>query len=151
MRRAARAIIIKGDNLLVMYRNKFGHEYYTLPGGGVEPGEDPADTVLREVMEETTVRAVGPRLVFIEHAEVIYGDQLIYVCDYVSGEPSLHPMSIEREIHNMGKNLYEPIWLPLHELPAVPFLSRQLQAALLDGIYHGWPEQPREFTSTRTV
>lgn len=151
MRRAARAIIIKGDDLLVMRRNKFGHKYFVLPGGAVEPHEEPSAAALREVMEETTIKVTNPRLVFIEHAEVMYGDQYIYLCDYISGEPILHPKSIEYKIHSLGKNLYEPVWLPLHELPTVPFLSKQLQAVLLEGIYHGWPEQPQEFTSTRNV
>jgi len=39
MKQAVRAIIIHNNNLLVMKRNKFGKEYYTLIGGHVEMGE----------------------------------------------------------------------------------------------------------------
>ncbi|HTE21515.1 MAG TPA: NUDIX domain-containing protein [Candidatus Limnocylindria bacterium] len=149
-RTSARAIVIRDGRLLVMRRNKFGKEYVTLPGGSVEIGEKPEQTAVREVLEEATITVQNPRLVFIDHAE-FYGDHYIYLCDYVSGEPKLSPGSTEAAIHKMGKNLYEPGWLPLSELPDVPFLSAELQQAVIRGNTSGWPEQVEEFTSTRNV
>jgi len=133
-----------------MHRNKFGTKYVTLPGGTVEIGENPEQAAIREVQEETTIAAKNPRLVFVDHAE-FYGDQLIYLCDYTSGEPKLASGSAEEAIHKMGKNLYEPGWLPLSKLPDVPFLSAELQQAIIRATTSGWPEQTEEFTSTRNV
>lgn len=151
MRRAVRAIIIKDDQLLVMNRNKFGTVYDTLPGGNVELGETPEQAVYREVEEETMVTFKNPRLIYIEHSDDIYGDQYIYLCEYVSGEPELHPDAEERAINELGKNLYKPMWLPIQNLGTSPFLSDKLQAKLLDGITNGWPAEVEEFTSTRNV
>lgn len=151
MRTAVRAIIIKNDNLLVMNRNKFGTVYDTLPGGNIEVGETPEQALYREVQEETMVEFANPRLVFIEHAGQLYGDQYIFLCNYLRGEPQLHPQSEEISINELGKNLYKPMWLPFSKLATAPFLSDKLQQRLLEGHNNGWPEKPVEFTSTRNV
>ncbi len=151
MRRAARAIIIKDNHLLVMNRNKFGTIYDTLPGGNVELGETPEQAVYRELEEETSIKFKNPRLVFVEHSDDIYGDQYIYLAEYVSGEPALHPDAEERAINAMGKNLYTPVWLPLEKFESAPFLSDKLQEKIMNGINNGWPAEIEEFTSTRNV
>jgi 8-oxo-dGTP diphosphatase len=147
---SARAIVIHDNKLLVMRRDKFGSKYVTLPGGKVEIGEQPDQTAVREVSEETMVAVQNPRLVFVDHAD-FYGDQMVYLCDYVSGEPTLGPNTTEAAIHKMGKNLYEPAWLPLSELPSVPFLSAELQQAIIQATTAGWPDHVQEFSSVRNV
>ncbi len=49
-RTAARAIITYGKQYLLIY-SKYGD--YKFPGGGMEPGEELEDTLVREVQEET--------------------------------------------------------------------------------------------------
>ncbi len=145
MRKAVRAIIIRDDKLLVMHRNKFGKEYDTLPGGGVEVSESLNEALIREVAEETTIDISAPRLVFIDHAGDPYGDQYVFVCSYVSGEPRLRVDSGEQKIHDMGKNLYVPEWINLSELPGRPFVSDSLKKHLLEALKHGWPDGVTEF------
>ena len=57
MRVAAYALITRGDGdareILLPHWNESGRSGWTLPGGGVEPGEHPADGAVREVKEET--------------------------------------------------------------------------------------------------
>lgn len=142
MRQAARAIVIKDGNLLVMHRNKFGTEYDTLPGGNVEVGETLDQAVIRELFEETSVTVTNQRLVFVEEAGDPYGTQYIYLCDYVSGEPQLAPDSEEIHINKLGQNLYEPKWVTLAELPKLPFLSEKLKTAILNATATGFPAEP---------
>lgn len=149
-RRSARAIVINNDRLLVMFRNKFGSKYVTLPGGLIEVNEQAADCALRELIEETSVKAIDPQLVFIDRAE-FYGDQLIFLCKYVSGEPKISEDSHEFEINKLGKNLYQPAWLAMGQLKSVPFLSAELQQAICVAFTSGWPNEPLEFTSARNV
>lgn len=137
MRQAVRAIITKDDQLLVMHRNKFGTEYDTLPGGGLEMGEQAEEALAREIAEETGITFANPRLVYIEEAGSIYGTQLIYLCDYVSGEPQLHPASEELAISRMGKNLYEPRWVPIAQLHASAFFSERLKRELVRAFEKG--------------
>lgn len=140
-RQAVRAIVIKDGALLVMHRNKFGTEYETLPGGGVEMGETPEAAVVRELAEETSVMISSHRLVFIEEAGDPFGTQLIYLCDYVSGEPRLAEASEEAQINKLGQNLYEPMWVSLESLPQLPFLSEKLKQTIIDAVKNGFPEQ----------
>lgn len=49
--RACAAMIRDGAILMVRHRHG-GREYWTLPGGGVEVGESPAEAAVREVREE---------------------------------------------------------------------------------------------------
>ncbi|MGI5454856.1 NUDIX hydrolase [Streptomyces sp. CA-249302] len=54
LRVAAYAVCVRDDQLLLARGiDEQGEPEWTLPGGGMEHGEDPYDTVLREVDEET--------------------------------------------------------------------------------------------------
>lgn len=147
MRKASRAIIVHNDHLLVMHRNKFGQEYDTLPGGNIEIGESAEQAVYREVLEETMVMFTNPKLVFIEHAGDPYGDQYVFLCEYQSGEPKLHPHAEEQKINQLGKNLYQPQWLAIADLPTSPFLSEPLKQHILAALKNGWPTNAVEITT----
>jgi ADP-ribose pyrophosphatase YjhB (NUDIX family) len=142
-RRAVRAIVLKDNKLLVMHRNKFGHQYYTLIGGGVKAGETAEGALVREVREETSLKATHARLVFVEEAEDPYGTQYIYLCACDDGDIQLSPDADEAHINAMGQNLHTPMWLPLSEVATVPFRSERLKQAVLDGVKNGFPEQPQ--------
>ena len=143
MRRAARAIVFKDNQLLVIKRNKFGKEYFTLPGGGVDLGEVPEQTVRREIYEETSVQLGSIRLVFQEEAGDPYGTQYIYLADYAAGEPALSPKAEEAFINELGQNMHEPMWLPIDKLASTPFVSEGLKHAILEGLKHGFPDRVR--------
>jgi 8-oxo-dGTP pyrophosphatase MutT (NUDIX family) len=49
----ALAYITRGDQLLVFRQPAFPEQGIQVPGGSVEPGEDPRTAVLREASEET--------------------------------------------------------------------------------------------------
>lgn len=60
----AAAVVVDGDQVLVMKRHKRGRDYAVLPGGGVEAGETAAAAALRELHEETTLVAEIDRLLW---------------------------------------------------------------------------------------
>ncbi|MEK8141712.1 NUDIX domain-containing protein [Streptomyces sp. M10(2022)] len=64
-----------------------GQEYWTLPGGGIEPGESPQDAVLREVAKETGLTGVSVQYVY----DVPYpsGWTACYRMNVAPGEPRL--------------------------------------------------------------
>lgn len=61
-RLAAYAVCVEQDRVLLVR----GGSIWTLPGGGVEHGEDPFDAVIREFAEETGCDAVAERLLGVD-------------------------------------------------------------------------------------
>ena len=53
------AILLKGRHVLLTYQGAPNHEFQ-LPGGGVDPGENPLHALHREVYEETGWRIAQP-------------------------------------------------------------------------------------------
>lgn len=151
MRQAVRAVVVRDGYMLVMHRNKFGHEYYTLPGGGIDAGETAEHALFRELGEETRMSVVNPRLVVVEDAGDVFGTQYVYLCQYVGGEPVLDPHSEEAKINALGQNTYSPQWLPLHSLASVPFRSETLKQALLQGLSRGFPSSPIVISSKHEI
>ncbi|MCA9348187.1 NUDIX domain-containing protein, partial [Candidatus Saccharibacteria bacterium] len=129
---------------------KMERQYYTLLGGRVELGETPDQTAIREVIEESTVVIANPVLVFIEDAEPPFGTQYVYLCDYVSGEPYMPEDAEEMHWTVPGKNTYEPLWVPITDLPHLDFVSPLLKEALLMAFEHGWPKEPYRFSQKHT-
>lgn len=142
-RKSVRAIVLHEDKLLSMHRKKFGKEYYTLIGGGVDLGEELETALRRELREETGVEVDNVRLVFVEDGGELFGTQYVYLCDYKSGSVALDPDTEEAKITAMGQNIYEPVWLPVLYLPRVSFRSQSVAQAVLDGIENGWPAEPK--------
>jgi ADP-ribose pyrophosphatase YjhB (NUDIX family) len=92
------AVLVREDlepgrqHLLLTKRTDNGR--WSLPAGIVEPGEQPAEAIIREVAEETGVVAHADRLALLTaEPETAYanGDRVQYIamcfrCSYVSGE-----------------------------------------------------------------
>lgn len=145
---AARAIVIRDGQLMVIRRTKPGRKYMVTPGGRIEPDEDVEAALFRELAEETMVEVKNPRLVFIEDPnDNTWGKQYIYLCEYVSGEPQLHPDSEELVIQVQGGGTYEPMWIPLSQLPDAeyPFKSERVCQEILKGVADGFPVEPKEW------
>jgi ADP-ribose pyrophosphatase YjhB (NUDIX family) len=151
MRKAARAIVVHNQSILLMKRNKFGMIYYCLPGGGIDMGETADGAALREIKEETSLTVVNPKLVYIEEAGDLYGTQYIFVCDYQDGEVKLQPTSIEAELNKAGKNLFEPMWVPISKFATLPFRSEGLQKELLAAFRDGYPQEPKSIQSQAEI
>ncbi|WP_433861922.1 NUDIX hydrolase [Streptomyces sp. L7] len=66
IRVAAYGVIVDGPRILLAHWNESGRSGWTLPGGGIEPGEDPLDAVVREIAEETGFEARAEALLGID-------------------------------------------------------------------------------------
>jgi 8-oxo-dGTP diphosphatase len=92
-------VVLRGDpgHRQVLLGQRSDNGRWSVPAGIVEPGEQPADSLARELWEETRVEVVVERLVsLIADQEVTYpnGDRCQYIsmtfrCRYVSGEAAV--------------------------------------------------------------
>lgn len=95
----ATGIVINDQNEILLQLRK-DKEIWGLPGGGMEPGEEPADAVVREVYEETGVIVQPERIIAVLAGEdhlVTYenGDQVavlatVFKCRPIAGEPRVN-------------------------------------------------------------
>ncbi len=76
LRVAAYAVIVDARGMLLAHWHDGPRAAWTLPGGGLQAGEDPADAVVREVREETGFNVVVDELLGI-HSRVIPARQRI--------------------------------------------------------------------------
>ncbi|MBB0245334.1 NUDIX domain-containing protein [Streptomyces alkaliphilus] len=108
------AVVLDGDRALMVCRADNGA--WTPVTGIVDPGEEPADAAVREVLEEAGVVAVPERLASVRVTDpVVYenGDRtqyldLVFRCRWISGDP--YPAD--------GENT-EARWFPLDGLPSM--------------------------------
>ncbi|HSE05355.1 MAG TPA: NUDIX domain-containing protein [Methylomirabilota bacterium] len=93
------AIIVNPAGEVLLQRRSDDGEW-GLPGGAMEPGEEPAETLVREVREETALEVVPERIVGVyggPDLRVRYpnGDEaailsIAFACRPVAGEPRVN-------------------------------------------------------------
>jgi len=116
-RRAARGIILDNDNILLLYTEKY--QDYTLPGGGLDKGENLHQGLVRELQEETgasnirNIRDFGLyreyRPWYNDEYDALHMESYCYLCeiDKELGEPELE--DYERN------NGMTPVWINIHQ------------------------------------
>jgi 8-oxo-dGTP pyrophosphatase MutT (NUDIX family) len=129
------AVVLRADlepdrvHLLLTRRSDTGR--WSLPAGIVEPFEQPAAAILRELLEETRITAQVERLALLRtDPDVVYpnGDRCQFVamcfrCRYLSGEA---------QVGDEGST--EVAWFPADELPdeLTDIQMRRIRCALED-------------------
>lgn len=116
-RNAARAIVLRGEDILMLYTERY-HDY-TIPGGGLDKGEDIIAGMVRELEEETgaqNIRNVKPYGIYEEFrpwykddADIVHMISYCYTCkvDDQLGETNYEEYEI--------KNGMKAVWMNIHE------------------------------------
>jgi 8-oxo-dGTP diphosphatase len=95
---------------------------WTLPGGGIDHGEDPRDAVVREVYEETGLQAVPGRLLDLHslHHEGVAPDGVLedyhavrVVFEATVPDDAPHPRVVEQQGTTSAAG-----WVPLEDISA---------------------------------
>lgn len=116
-REATRAISLKGESILLLYTERY-HDY-SLPGGGLDEGEDLVTGMIRELKEETgaknisNVEAFGLyeefRPWYKEDFDVVH---MLSYCFTCSVDVELGSTKLE---HYEVSNGMKPVWINIHE------------------------------------
>jgi len=119
VRHAARGIVVKGDNILLLYTQRY-HDY-SLPGGGIDEGEDEIAGLIRELREETGAQGIRNVKAFARYdeyrpwyksdADIIHMISHCYVCeiDEALGETAFESHEVSNGMAPQWMNIYEAI------------------------------------------
>lgn len=114
-RLAVRAVVWRGERLLLVRTNKGDYKF---PGGGQETGEDDAQTLVRETLEETGYlvrpagalfcRAIERRRDLYDESQYFYMTSLYYPCELCAAENSGQRLSGYEVALEMAPVFVEP-------------------------------------------
>jgi ADP-ribose pyrophosphatase YjhB (NUDIX family) len=138
LRVAAYAVCVRdGSMLLARWVARDGTRRWTLPGGGVEHGEDPYDTVVREAEEETGYTVEPVTLLGVDSVRRTYPRPLGAQADFHGLRIVYEGRVTGGELrHETGGSTDMAAW---HPLRAVPRLQR---VGLVDVGLRLWRERP---------
>ncbi len=86
IRNSAKALIIKDGRMAAIRINDGTEEWYIMPGGGQESGEQLSDAVRREVAEELGLEVEPKELAFVVEGvqgESFHRVDLVFLCEYI--------------------------------------------------------------------
>ncbi|MFF8956244.1 NUDIX hydrolase [Streptomyces sp. NPDC014894] len=147
-RRAARVAVVDpgGSVFLFRYDNEEVGVHWALPGGGLEPGEDPSRGAVRELREETGWTDVepGPVLCRWEHDFTRAGVPVRQREDvFLAYGPRRDPVGDLAEAHAEDTILRGRWWSPRELSAATEAVWPPVLAELLDAVRRdGPPEAP---------
>jgi 8-oxo-dGTP diphosphatase len=148
-RKSARALIIHDGRLLTFRRKRFAGnsgewiEYYSIPGGGIDPGETPEQAVVRELREEMGVEITRGPLVAHRYSKGY--EHYVFSATIVSGEPLLMADSEEALYYMNEYNQYTVEWVPVSDLTVENLRYYSSYLELIQRLAHGeYPKAPLE-------
>jgi len=114
----AGGFLLKDGKILIIRQVFNGEEFFTIPGGTVEPGETFEETLYREFLEETSLKIEIEKFLF----EIIDDRQAkYYLVKYIDGELKLGGPEKERMNEN---DQYYLEWYTPEEASKLPFYPR---------------------------
>jgi ADP-ribose pyrophosphatase YjhB (NUDIX family) len=122
-RLAAYAVCIEDDRVLLAHCVSLaGESVWTLPGGKVEPCEDPFDAVIREVGEETGYEAVVERLLGVDSRVIPVADCYLPEQGPHQNVGVFYQVRITGGHHRPEPNgvVSESVWTPIRDVAGLP-------------------------------
>lgn len=132
--------VVTDDDGRVLLARRSDNGRWSVPAGVIDPGEQPADAAVREVFEETGVRAEIVRLAGVATHPVVYpnGDR----CEYLN--VWFRCRAVGGEAQATDDESLEVAWFAPHALPELDEWSvLRITTALADGTA-AWHTTARE-------
>jgi len=146
-REGVRALVLDPDDnvLLVRFADVFG-EWWSTPGGGIDPGESDRDALARELSEEVGLHRfeLGPLIWTREHWLVNptrWGGQRER--HYLVRTEAFEPAPVFSDAQLEAEGVTGAAWFSVEELDTVVTGPQRLQELVRDLLRNGPPPQPR--------
>ncbi len=126
----------EGGDVLIVRTRKWS-DLWGIPGGKVEYGETLEAAFLREILEETGLRALSPRLVMVqdavEHPEFHQPRHFVLI-NYLAGAAGIRP-SVE-----LNEEAHDYLWISLRDAAQMPLNgpTRALLEKVMEGGENPW-------------
>lgn len=141
-RHTSRGIVVRDGKLLLIERWRDNLHYYSIPGGGIEPGETLETAAIREIKEETSCEVKLEQLLYVMKSGD--RDHHIYLCEYISGEAHL-PADSPEALENDPNNRFEPCWRAIESIKLEQFnIWHPVIKQLLNDLKNGFQNHPIE-------
>jgi len=108
----AKCIVIRDSKILMIRQRRDGKEFYSPPGGGIEPGETPQQAAIRELWEECNVTGEIVKNLGTFHYPHVGTTGHSFQVDIGGQTPMLGPNLSEKE----KQTLQEIRWMALDEI-----------------------------------
>ena len=136
--RACALIFNEQGQILLMLRRKNGSHYATLPGGGIESGETPAEAAAREVLEEVNLTVtVGEQVLEMDN---LNNHEHYFLATVTGGPDAIGQMRLgdgPEGIRNSDANHYEPQWVDVARVDEVNLVPEVLRGLVRERVRNG--------------
>ncbi len=119
--------IVERGRVLLMHRHKAGMEYYSVPGGKIEPGETPEQTGVREIHEETSINVQAARLLGTLRNQG--RTEYYFLAERFEGSPELGGPELQRQ---SPENHYELEWVEAARVPSIDLMPPDIRSICAD-------------------
>jgi len=139
MRNRAGIILIEEDKLALIERHRTGRHYFAFPGGGIDEGENPQQTAVREAEEELGIRVEIKQ----KAVEVLFNGytQHYFLVKKLSGEFGTGTGEEYGE-YNAEHGSFRPVLMPLADVLNNNVLPHVLAELVVHSAKTGWSAEP---------
>jgi 8-oxo-dGTP diphosphatase len=121
-------IFRRNNGILLMKRHKYGDDYFAMPGGTLEEGEDFLSAAIREAIEETGLKFdIDTNIKPVKL--LIHRHEMYFFAKNIIGEPVLGGPESAR---NSPNNHYELVWVPVKKLKNTDLRPKELKKRIVN-------------------
>jgi len=140
----ARAIIIRNRHIALIKRQRDDRIYYVIPGGGMEAGETPEQTAIRESREELGLNIIIDRLL----AKVVFHgrEQYYFFARATGGHFGTGKGPEMTGKYPPERGTYTAVWVPLKDVENIDLFPPTIARFVAQSARTGWPSTAVEIT-----
>ncbi len=138
MKNRAGIVLIEQNKLALIERHRQERHYFSFPGGGIDEGETPEQTAVREAKEELGIEVALKQKI----AEVVFRGyhQHYFLAERIDGKFGTG-VGEEYGEYDPVHGTFHPLWMPLEEILIKNVLPPALAELVAKGAKDGWPAE----------